>query len=205
MGYYIFSFGIDANKIKSAFGSKDQAILEASKSTESYDNYSDSDMSFMDGISTEKALEDIIQGNKMDVNSGYAYGYALICMCEAMGERLSSEEIKLSHETDLINKYLQEDFGLEEIAIEEMLFMDDSHSFEIPHILDFPMIGLLTHSALKVLKQMLENVHISNDDFERLEKGENDEKAMIYEHIFCLIQNIDHCVAHNLDLISFCH
>jgi hypothetical protein len=209
MGYYIFSFGIDTHKIKSAFGSKDQELLNAIKSTESYENYGDADTSFNDGISTEKALEDIINGNKMDVNSGHAYGYALICMCEAMSEKLPySEEIKLGTQTDLIDKYLEEDFKLNDMDVSEMLLLENSNPFNIPSIIDFPAVGFLNKDALKVLKKMLENVVISEEDIEKLDNSEehkDGQKAMIYKNIWGIIQNIDYCLENDLDLISFCH
>jgi hypothetical protein len=209
MGYYIFSFGIDANKIKSAFSSKDEAIIEALKETESYENYKDNDLSFMEGISTQKALEDIIYGNKMDAKSGPSYGYALICMCEALGERLPfQEEIKLGTHSDLINQYLEEDFETDDIAIDEMLLMEDSNPFKIPYISDFPAIGFLDDSALKVIRKMLKNVDVLDEDIERLTQSKinkDEEKGFIYECIKGIIENIDHCLANNLGIISFCH
>jgi hypothetical protein len=209
MGYYIFSYAIDANKIKSAFGSKDQELLDTTKNTESYEAYSDIYASFEGQLSTEKALEDIINGNKMDVYSGPAYGYALICLCEAMGIKSPyTEDIKLGKHTDLINQYLEEDFGIDDIDIEEMLLMENSNPFTIPPIGDFPAIGFLDCSALKVLKQMFDNVDIPEEVIEKLIESKelkDAEKGMIYDNIKGIIQNIDYCIANKLELISFCH
>jgi hypothetical protein len=182
-------------------------LLDTTKNTESYETYSD--FSFEGELPTEKALEDIINGNKMNLKSGASYGYALICLCDALGVRAPfTEDIKFGTQTDLINQYLEEDFGVEDVEIEEMLLMEDSNPFKIPPIIDFPAIGFLNGDALKVLKQMFENVNIPEETIEKLIESKDlkdAEKGTIYDNIKGIIQNIDYCIANNLELISFCH
>lgn len=208
MGYYIFSCGINTNQIKSVFSSKDQNILEIIMESDTFDNYKD----FLpDGLKTtpEKALEDIINGDRYDVKSNFAYGYAVICICKSLGDELPyTQEIKLGYETDFINKYLRESFGMKDFVWEELLFADNSNPFNIPKIDDWPLIGLLTNMELKKLKERLKDIAITDEEIEELENSGDEgdeEKGFAYQHIKGVIENIDYCIANDLDLISFCH
>ena len=208
MGYYIFSYGIKTDKIKAIFGSKDQHVLELIRESDSFDNYKD----FLpDGMETtpEIAIENIINGDPYDTRSNFAYGYAVICLCRTLGEELPyTQEIKLTHETDPINKYLVESFGIKDCLLEEIMFADNSNPFPIPKIDDWPLIGLLTVPELIELKEKLKSITITDEEIEELQSGETEEeeeKGFAYQHIKGVIENVDHCIANDLDMISFCH
>jgi hypothetical protein len=208
MGYYIFSYGIKTDQIKSAFGSKNQDILEKIRKNSIFEGYKDS---FSEKYKTtpNKALEDIINGKKYDDSSKFAYGYAVIGMCATLGQGLPhTQEIKLGYETDLINQYLAESFDLKDVVLEEVMFDDDSNPFDIPPPEDWPLIGFLSHAELIKLKDMFKHIKISDEELSDLENGEDDEdedKWCTYLHIKGFIENIDFCIENGLDFISFCH
>jgi hypothetical protein len=204
MGYYIFSFGIKTDEILKAFNSKDESLQSEVQENEVFQNYADFEV---DGFGTkpDKALVDIIQGRHFDSKSNYAYGYAVIGLCATLGEGLPyGQEIKLGYETDLINKVLVEDFGINDLKVEERLFVDNSHPFPIPKIEDWPLIGLVKHEHLAELKNKLASVNITEEQIEELE-DDPDEKGFAYEHLKGILENVNFCFDNNLDLISFCH
>jgi hypothetical protein len=204
MGHYLFSFAINTGKIRSAFGSKDQAILETIKANRTFHHYSDFQP---DGTTTTplKALEDMINGNSYDQQSDFSYGYALIGMCAALGKSVPyGQEIKLGYETDAMTSVLHEHFGLGELALDEWLLAYGEHPFKLPNIKGFPLIGMMERSMLEELKERLAEVVVTNEQIRQLEK-EDFEKAIACQHIRGVISNIDYCLAHNLDMISFCH
>jgi hypothetical protein len=70
MGYYIFSYGIETDKIKAVFHSNDENTLELIKKTGTFDCYKD----FLpQGKKTtpEKALEDIVRNRPYDQESNF--------------------------------------------------------------------------------------------------------------------------------------
>lgn len=208
MGYYIFSSGINANQLKNIFGSKDKQILEQITENDSFQHYADFKP---DDAKTDpaQALVDIIEGNSFDKKSGFAYGYAVIGICKTLGTELPhDQEIKLGYETDLINDVLQSDFNIQNLKIEEELLADNTNPFPIPAITDWPVIGLVNLDQLKELKRKLGSVSIADNKIEELlnaDDSDAEEKGFAYEHLVGLITNIDYCIQHNLDMISFCH
>lgn len=208
MGYYIFSYAVDAERIKGVIGTKDPALFEQVLETEEFDNYSEQD--FAGHTGTREALEQMILGKrhsllgKYNKKSGHAYWYALIAICAALGERLdATHEIKLSYETDLINDYLRDDFAVR-LKIEEVLLPGDDGLMGLPEPADFPMVGLLLPERLAALQKTFAPIEISDADLERLQE-EDDEKEMAYDSIRQIKMNIDHCVEKGLSLLSFCH
>jgi hypothetical protein len=210
MGYYIFSYGIDAQKIKASFNSNDEKLLQKIKATETFENYKD----FLpDGFKTtpDKALEDIIKNNPYDTKSNFAYGYALICICDALGSKLPyRQEIKLGYETDLIDKYLADDFGIKDLKVDtSLLFTDDEIPFDIPPRDDFPVISFLPTKKLHEIHEKMEHIKIDAQEAEALiDDGENEEdedKGCAYLHINGIIENIRYCINNNLEMINFCH
>ena len=206
MGYYFFSWGIKTEEIKAVFGCKDKTIIDKVKASDTFDNYNENDHS---GISVATALKDIITGDNYNEEAGYQYGYAVICICAALGSELPySQEIKMWHETDFINKYLSESFGIQNMVIEEEFFADNTNPFQIPKIEDWPMIGLVKHAGLLLLKERLKNINITDEEIEELENSndeDGEEKGFAFQHIKGIIENIDYCIENNLDLINFSH
>ena len=208
MGYYIFSYGIEVEKVKSVFNSNNENTLELIKKTEEFENYKD----FLpEGKTTTpaKALEDIIKGNPYDEKSDFAYGYALICICVALGKELPyTQEIKMWAETDLIDKYLAEDFGIKDLEVNgSLLFIDEPIPFNIPPREDWPVINVLNTNQLVEIYEKMKHIEIKDDEVEQLLDGddEDEDKGCVYEHIRGIIVNIEYCIKNNLEMINFCH
>ena len=207
MGYYIFSYGIETDKIKEVFGSNNKNILESIKKTDIFQNYKD----FLpQGFKTppEKALEDIILNRPYDEKSNFAYGYAIICISATLGKNLPyTNEIKFGYETDLIDKYLSEDFGIADFIIDDTLLFEELIPFDIPLIDDWPIIQVCTNKKLKKLQNILNDVKITDEMLNLLEEDPDydDDKFCGYMHIKGLKENIEYCIENNLDMINFCH
>ena len=209
MGYYIFSYGIETDKIKAVFNSNDENKLELIKKTEIFDNYKD----FLpEGLKTtpEKALEDIVKNRPYDVKSNFAYGYALICICDALGSKLPyTQEIKLWSETDLIDKCLSKDFKIKKLKVNgSLLFAAEKIPFDIPPRDEWPVIHLLTKENLAELSEVLKNINISDEEIKELwdsDSEEDEDKGCAYAHIKGIKENIEYCIENNLEMINFCH
>jgi len=206
MGYYIFSYGIEAERVRETFGSKNQRFLAEIEQNEVFENYSD----FQPGgykTTPAKALKEIINGSVFDAKSNYAYGYAIIGICATLGTDLPyTQEIKLGYDTDLVNDILSEDFGIIGFSIEEEL-LEDNNPFKIPRIDDWPLISLLTLSDLEELRSKLGDVRIpekTSDSFSNTNE-EDEDKILAYEHLNGILANVRFCIDNKLDMISFCH
>ena len=92
MGYYIFSYGIDAKKIRQSIGSADKTLYNGVIETDIFDMYTKHDIEGY--IATEEALEQLIFGRRNSLFSRYhktsahAYWYAFIAICAYLGECL---------------------------------------------------------------------------------------------------------------------
>ncbi len=208
MGYYIFSYGIDAGQVTKVFGSKDPELMERIEQNGIFQGYAEDDWDDFD-TDLEQALRDIIMGNPLHPRANHVYGYALIGICATLGRELPhTQEIKLGYETDYINKALSEDFKLRDFNIEDALFADNSNPFPMPEIEDWPLIGVLKVAEVIKLRAALQPVVITEEHIDALtesEHEEEEEKGYAYEHLKGIQENLDFCIARNLDLISFCH
>lgn len=203
MGHYIFSYGIKTEELKSKFGSKDQEALSKIQSTNTFENYKDFQPSPYQ-TSPKKAIEDIINGETYDKSSGFAYGYALICMSAGLGNKLPySQEIKMGYETDTIEQVMNEDFDNPHFEFQELLFAN-FNPFSTPKPDDFPLTGIVYNADLVEIKEQYQHITISDDTIAELEDTDF-EKGMALRHIKGILKNIDYCLEHQLDLISFCH
>ncbi|MDR0558740.1 MAG: hypothetical protein LBG92_01095, partial [Prevotellaceae bacterium] len=153
--------------------------------------------------------EDIIKNKPYDKKSNFAYGYALVCICDALGKKLPyTQEIKLGYETDLIDKYLSEDFGVKDLEVNgSLLFIDEPIPFDIPPIDDWPVINVLNKDKLIELDKKMEHIKINNNEVEQLMDGddEDEDKGCAYIHIKGIMENIKYCIENNLEMINFCH
>jgi hypothetical protein len=205
MGLYIISFGIELAALKRAFASKDGALLEAICATDTFDGYASQDVS--GAVTTEEALRQIIYGEPYDAQSASSYGYALICLCSYIGVELSGDaDFKLGYVTDLIDKYLVDDFGVIGIACAEDL-LAEVPDFGLPPVADFPNSGLLSLADIEGLHHQLASIHITDEQIDALlsEASEDQERGFAYEGIKSLKDRIEYCYQHQLVLLSFCH
>lgn len=202
MGMYIFSKAIHQDEVVASFGSKDDALFEKIKQTDTYNCYNE--QPFADSILLEEALHHIIYGEPYVKTSAHVYGYAYISMCEVFGKELPyTNEFKLGYETELVTNYLESDFGKEEIILEEYLFEGDIKG-DLPERPEFPVIGIVTTDKLQAIYDMLPEINLSEEALEEL-YDEDDDKACAYEIIIGVRQNIKTCMEQGLDLVSFCH
>jgi hypothetical protein len=210
MGYYIFSYAINTDKVLASIGSGDNNLYNKILKTDTFNLYSDQD--FAGHTTTKEALENLIFGRKYfkifarkyNKKSAHAYWYALIVICSYLGEALpATHEIKLGYETDLINGYLKSDFDISMI-IEEELLVNGNDPFDLPSVQDWPLSGLLNRADLISLQQKFISINITDDMVTKLlEKDE--EIEMAYDSIKQIKENISYCLENSLDLISFCH
>ena len=201
MGYNIFSFGINPDKVGASIGSKDKDLLNEIMETEIFRLYSDQDSSWH--VSTKAALEQIIFGKPYIEESAHSYWYALISICAHLGEKLiGTHEIKLGYETDLINGFMLSDFGTNIIIEEELL--RENVSFGLPQVDDWPLAGILNKMEINTLFQKFTSIEITDETIEKLSE-EDDEKEMAYDSIRQIKENLSFCLKNNLNLISFCH
>ena len=204
MGYHIFSFGIKTTNIISTFGSKNPKLQHIVEENHIFKNYENNDFQ---GVKTslKVALQDIVQGNKYDIDAGFIYGYALIGLCATLGTTPPyNQEIKLGYDTDLINSVLEDDFELNNFNIEDTFFPEKKHPFPIPKIADFPIIGLIKYSDLANISKKLSALNITQENIDELQ-DDPDEREFAYEHLKGILENVNFCLKNNLDLISFCH
>lgn len=205
MGYYIFSYASDLNKIKTAFNSSDEQLFENVTKTEVFKNYAEQD--FKDCITTKEAIHNIIFGEPYKDNNAHVYGYAFICICDYLSQKVPhNQEMKLGYETDLVDQYLSSDFNID-LEIAETMF-NDSPNFGLPKIVDWPLSGILEKDSLKNLAELFSPIEITDEEIEDLWDGneeEDEDKACAYEHIKGFKENIAFCLENDLSLISFCH
>ena len=209
MGYHIFFYAIDANKLKSVIGTNDPALFEQVLATEEFQNYDEDDVDAE--TSVREALEQMILGkqhsnaSKYDEDSPHVYWYSLIALCGTLGEKFEeySSEIRLGSGTDLIDKYLKKDFSIR-LKIDEVLLNGDDDLTKLLGETDFPMCGLLHPQRLAELQLLLAPARISDADIEAL-STKDEKKKMAYEYIRQIKIDIDYCLSKGLSLISFCH
>jgi hypothetical protein len=212
MGYSIFSLGLKVNNVKSVFGCKNHVTLLEISETDTFKKYfenSNNSDSLHGHKAISKALLDIISGDKFDEKLGSNYGYAMICICDYIGQKLPfTEYIKLGNKTDFISQILEDDFQLQGFDIEKVLLEHNTNAFEIPYLGDFPIMGLLLNSELIELQKKMQYITISDEDIAKLNEGDawkTIEKKFAFESIRGIIQNINYCVEYNLDMVNFCH
>ncbi|MFB6455995.1 hypothetical protein ACE38W_12050 [Chitinophaga sp. Hz27] len=202
MGYNILSYAVDYAKLKSAIGSEDHSLYHDIKNNPSFigctgQNYP--------GLSkTKEALKQLIFGlpKEKDIVSS-AYLYALIGLVNQTGKKLpGTHEIQLDYETDLINKYLKDDFKVDVHIADELL--NDAVQLGLPLSGDKPYSGLLSKSQLLVLQAKFEGIHISEEELEELLQCET-EKEMVYDSIHQIKDNVNFCLSESMSMISFCH
>ncbi|SHF43363.1 DUF7691 family protein [Dysgonomonas macrotermitis] len=205
MDYYIFSYAVDIGQIAKAIGSKDDLLFENIQKEEVFKNYSEQNTDL--NLSLEKALYHIIYGEPYRKRSESTYWYALIALCAYYSESLPFfRDIILGRETDLIDDFVKNDFGIDLTTVQ--LLLDKYPYFNLPQNDGIPMVGIIPPTKMKSVCRMMNRILINDLDIKVLldhEDRDDDEKAIIYEAIKGVKSNIDFCSERNLSLISFCH
>jgi hypothetical protein len=203
MGYHLFSYGINTSQIEFILGCKDKHVLQYIKGSPSFKNYSEEWSHEM-----ETALNHLIFKEKYDENKSAYYGYSLVSICAFLGHQLPyQQEVRLGSETDLITKYLNEDFGVTDVFIEVSL-LSGQDPFDLPPMQDWPVIGLHVQQDVQDLYDKLKQISINTADIEQLKASEDadqEDKGFAYQHIQGILQNLEYCIKNDLALIVFCH
>jgi hypothetical protein len=149
-----------------------------------------------DAIPVERALSQLVMGEKFDERFGFKYGYALKFLCEHCGKMLTNE-----HWSALGWDWIEDvDNALANLGIDERVFRVDPHlstrgsPIPLPRIDDFPSIGYL-------LEPEIAKVRI---EFELLkDAGIEDEE--IRESVGEIRKWLDRCTRSHEDLVCFYH
>jgi len=208
MSQTLFSFGINTEEIQSVFGSKNKILFNQIIATFAFKAYQD----FLpEGftLSTKEAIRQLVFGETLSENDYHAYGYALICICDAFGDTLpynyeyeETEDIK-AETIPLINTILAAEFQCSS-SIETFLFPDNQHPFPIPKIETFPKIGFIKKTDLQSLLEKLEAITIDDEMIENFAENEA-ERSLAYQNLQAFINNINNCIEFEYDYISFFH
>lgn len=208
MSYLVFSYAIDANEVRAALGSGNQALYDAVLENEQLQGYMDGED--LDGLPVADALQQLIFGGHYDAKYAHQYWYAFISLCDYLkkndDERLL--ELDMAYGTDRIDATLASRFDIQLNSND--LLLNKSDFFGLPATTDFPVYGLLLHPALQSLQEKLEPVDITMDVVDALEVGAARDKSMQVKadgHYFTLQlkEAIEECVENSWDLVTFCH
>lgn len=196
MGFYIYMTAVNSKTIDAAFGSHDKALLGKCAS--------DGDC-FDDNL---QALTHIINGQDKTLETCH-YGYALIELCFQLGQQVPyTQEIKLGFETNWINRVLDDEFDVSAPIEVLLLPYPDNHGFDIPVMEELPIIGKLNQTWLQKLQGVFSGISIDPAQISTLQHSDNQEQSErghAYAHIKGIIDNINFCVANDLDLMVYCH
>jgi len=171
MSMVAIPFAVDLNKVKNIFGSNDKELLQNVKSTKMYRTYSKQ----MEDYSYDKALQDIIISNSLNQNAGDVYGYALIAICDLLGEHLlpMCDGFYYGDNWEIAKKIAKENG----VTIDLERMFEAKNVFPIPSISDFPTINYFTKEEVEKIASQMNNVEIDetktdidNDDFDEVQE-----------------------------------
>ncbi len=227
MSIVAIPFAVDINKVKAAFGSCDHALLAKIKTANLYDHYADFEDDSLAPefrFNFDDVLRDIIfnwvkpenraQASKksfwsfakkqapssgLDDKRGFAYGYALLVMCDYFGVQLLPESDGFyygrAYEAAVseLNKH-----GLKI----DLLDMVENHQvFDIPWYLDFPSITSYTLAEVDHIAAIANKTPI-DDEQANIESDEFDEvQSMLYDIRYCF----NECKKANVEMVVFTH
>ncbi len=86
MSYNLVPFVVDLASLQAAMGSRDEALLSAVRDR-SPESFSEEE----DGTSVGEALRQLLWGEHPDPRQAHQYGYALMLLCEQVGEPLPAD------------------------------------------------------------------------------------------------------------------
>ena len=185
-------YGVKLEKVKAAFKSNDEQLLEAIKKTSVYDCYAS--QSGSRSVSTGQALQQMIFGEAYDKTCADTYGYALIALVAYLGENLTPEGdvFKIGSVNTEIENVLA-GVGLS-VSFERDMF-GEFYYFGLPGNPDFPIIGGISENSLLYYQKALEQVNFSTEDLQK----QGVEEAMIFKRA------VNYCVDNDLNWITFAH
>lgn len=139
MSYTLMAYSVDISQLLKAVGSKDDSLLKAvmDHSEEFDDDDEEEEDDDDDELSLATALRQLIMGQPLDPEEAHQYGYALLELCDYLGER---------QECDAWSGVRWE--AVEACGLEQVL-TKTGPPVEIPPNDDFPRVGHLPRSAIK--------------------------------------------------------
>lgn len=227
MSMIAIPFAVDIDKVKAAFGCSDNQLLDKIKTTNLYDHYASFEYDSLSPelrFNFDDVLNDIIFnyikpenraaltkksfwnfGRKKPISTGlneqraFAYGYALLVMCDYFGEQLLPESDGFYYgKTYEAAVQLLKNNGLK---IDLLDIIEHHQVFDIPWYHDFPSITYYTlaeveHIATIANKTPIdeEEVNIDSEDFDEVQD-------MLLDIRKCF----NACKSANLGMISFTH
>lgn len=201
MGYYIFSYAINKTLVERSLGSKDEQLLNNILGAKYLSYYQRREPERYNIL--KAALEQMIFGEPYDKGNEPNYWYAFIALCEYLGKNLSAAiEIKSGYETDIVDKVLEENYGIK-INIQNLL-LNAKIDFGLPKHNDFPAGGLWNKADLHEIHSLIKDIHISDDQLEIME-SDDFEKWEGSRIIKKTCEDVVYCLENELVLISFCH
>ena len=203
MEYYIFSYAIDVNKIKQVFNSKDRELYSEMIKTHDFDFYSYGVLD--DDLEVEKALEDIIEGRPFDEEYPHIYAYAFMSICKHLGgEHPHRIEKKRKYETDLMMDVMLTDFGVN-FVIKQELFTCLA-DLNLPVVKNWPIYGIVDANNVPAVFDMVKDIKIEQEEIDKLRNSDDiddKDKAVAYENIRGLMENLQYSIDHNFGIVSF--
>lgn len=204
MDYYIFSYAIDVNQVIQSFGSKNSSLLENIQKEPLFKNYNLQNTNMY--VSLEDAAYHIIYDKPYREKSGSVYWYAFITICGYFSKELPySSDILLGWQTDLCDELMVSELGVD-LSVPQLL-LNEEGSFNLPRV-GVPMFGLVSYTKMMDIAKLMNRVNIEDVTISSMFKNyssEDDCKAIAYETIKGLKENVDFCCDKKYSLVSFCH
>jgi hypothetical protein len=146
VSYVLVPYLIDLAKLRSAVGSKDLALVEAIRKTdpEKFD-LRDDDLTLGD------ALSQLVMGEKLGRKATHQYGYALIRLCEHLGQRLDADEwsgVRLA--------------ALQDSGVAAL--MQSGPPVKLPKNPDVPLVGFLERAQVAEMVSKMGDEGLTHDD-----------------------------------------
>ncbi|MES2679058.1 MAG: hypothetical protein V4635_04200 [Bacteroidota bacterium] len=216
MGYSAQPFAIDIQKVKDAFGSKDQNLLDKVKKAKLYSVYAEQE----DEGAYDKCLEDIIfsyvkPSDRKETKkffgliksapksglteSAHVYGYALMAICEVLGVFLANEGdiFYTGNIFDQTKEFLKEK-GFK-ITMER--FWEAEKIFDIPDNDDFPVISSYSKEEVRYLYNKLVKLNID----ESKTNSDNDNYDEQEELLKFFRDKLKVCIDNDTQWLAFTH
>jgi hypothetical protein len=217
MGYTAQPFAVSLDQVRQTIGSNDGTLLERIKASELYHNYA----SQSGDCDFDEILEDLIvryvmpSGKKetgglfglfkskptygLNPDWAHEYGYALLVICDTLGTYLSKGgDIFYAGDTW---KQVNDLFKSKAIKIDLDRMWQTEKLFDIPDIIDFPVISHYSKQEVSYLLTELNKIEMA----EIKAVNNNDEFEELQELLEAFRDGLQICKDKNVEWVSFLH
>jgi hypothetical protein len=217
MGYVAIPFAVDLSQVRQVLGCKDLALLEKVKSCALYETYA----SQTEGCDFDEVLEDLIvryirpadrkeTGRLLGLFKGkpssglnpdwaHNYGYAMLTICDTLGTFLSPQGDVFY--AGRIWKEVNRLFKNKGIAIDLDRMWQTEKLFDVPAIVDFPVISHYSRQEVNYLLTALGNMSIHANEIENKDVGFDE----LQELLIALRDGLQVCKDKDVEWVSFLH